>query len=182
MAKRPYGRSRRDLAEIAIREFEIHGFASTTVGQIAAAAGYSERTFFRQFAGKEDVVFFDLPDILSPLEALIGTPDPWPRVCDALIGNSTNWEAAGPHLAQSRTRLFHEDPALYRRFLEISTQWEDVLTRVFAEHDETVARMLACTTVAACRVAFRLWLEHPRVPLADHMRATLGVIEAGFPV
>jgi AcrR family transcriptional regulator len=180
--KRPYGRSRRDLAESAVRAFERDGFAATTVEEIAAEAGYSPRTFYRQFATKEDVVFFDLPDILSPLEALRGGDDPlWPQVCAVLEDNCALWEAGGEQLARRRTVLFHTEPALYRRFLEYCMEWEGVLTEVFArEHDATAAALLATTTVGACRTAFRLWLAQPDSSLVGHMRATLELVERGI--
>lgn len=188
-AKRPYGRSRRELAEIAIRMFEEEGFAATTVEEIAARAAYSPRTFFRQFPTKEDVVFFDLPDILSPLEGLIGAPPDggaWAAVRAIVIDNSANWEAAGPDLALRRTRMFHEEPLLYRRFLEYASEWEAVIARVFAAEratdplTDTYAQLLASTVVGACRTAFRLWLAVPERPLARHMEDTLELIESGF--
>jgi AcrR family transcriptional regulator len=43
----------------SIRLFGENGYESTTVEQIAAAAGISRRTFFRQFRAKEDVIFAD---------------------------------------------------------------------------------------------------------------------------
>src|SRR4029077_8820150 len=55
----------RDHARGAVREevmrqawllFSAQGFEATTVDQIAAAAGMSRRTFFRYFAGKDELV------------------------------------------------------------------------------------------------------------------------------
>src|SRR5262245_57913505 len=76
-AKQPPSRSRRrgqsrlELAAVAIRLFEEKGFEATTVEEIAEEAGYSPRTFFRQFSRKEDVLFFDLPDMARPLRRLL---------------------------------------------------------------------------------------------------------------
>lgn len=188
--KRPYGRSRRDLATIAIREFERRGFAQTTVEDIAAAAGYSPRTFFRQFASKEDVVFFDLPDILAPLQALLEPEQrpgcAWAAVRAIVIENSMRWEQAGVELALERTRMFHEEPALYRRFLEFASDWEEVVAEVFAAErgveaaSDTRALLLATTVIGACRTAFRLWLAAPERGLAQHMEDTLELIERGL--
>jgi AcrR family transcriptional regulator len=189
-AKRPYGRSRRDLAEIAIRRFEREGFEATTVEEIAEEAGYSPRTFFRQFASKEDVVFFDLPDLLSPLRALLEpdarAPAAWPAVCAIVVENSVRWEQETAGLARRRTRLFHEEPALHRRFLEIVSEWEAVLAQVFAAERGTDAAtdgqalLLAMAVVGACRTALRLWLAEPQPPLADRTRTALALLESGF--
>src|SRR6476619_5394403 len=59
------GLSLRDHARGAVRDevmkqawllFADHGFEATTVDQVAAAAGMSRRTFFRYFAGKDELV------------------------------------------------------------------------------------------------------------------------------
>jgi AcrR family transcriptional regulator len=185
----PYGRSRRELAETAIRCFEERGFADTTVGDITTAAGYAERTLFRQFASKEDVVFFDLPDILAPLRALLprelDVAGAWQAVRSTLIENSVRWEDAGPDLAQRRTRLFHEEPALYRRFLEIAAEWEVVIAEVFTvarglTEPDAYAQVLAGAITVSCRSALKLWIAHPDVPLVDHTRMTLELIPSGF--
>lgn len=182
--KRPYGRSRRDLAEAAMREFENRGFSATTVEDIASSAGYSPRTFFRQFTSKEDVVFFDLPDIQGRLEALLDDPpvDAWSAICAVLDENCADWEAAGPKLALNRTRLIHREPALYTRFLELCDEWEEVIARIFANERGTdaatdiPARVLAGSVVAACRVAMRVWIAEPRTSLATHTREGLSTI------
>jgi AcrR family transcriptional regulator len=186
--KRRYGRSRRDLAEVAIRLFEDQGFTATTVEQIAEACDYSPRTFHRQFPTKEDAVFFDLPDILNPLEALVEEPAPsaWDAVCAIVIDNAAHWESAGADLAERRTRLFHEEPLLYRRFLEIASEWETVIARVFAAErgadpaTDAYSEVLASSVVGACRAAFKLWLAAPEVTLAEHMAAGLELIRSGF--
>jgi AcrR family transcriptional regulator len=48
---------RNELSAVAVRLFTEHGFAEPTARDIAHAVGVSERTFFRYFASKEDVVF-----------------------------------------------------------------------------------------------------------------------------
>ncbi len=186
--KRRYGRSRRDLAEAAIRQFEEKGFSATTVEDVAEAAGYSPRTFFRQFPAKEDVVFFDLPDILSPLQELLEEPPPsaWDAVSAIVVKNATDWEAAGVGLAQTRTRLLHEEPALHRRYLEIAAEWETVITRIFAAERgvdpdlDPYPQVLGTAIVGACRTAMRRWLVEPGIGLGDHTAAGLAVIRSGF--
>jgi AcrR family transcriptional regulator len=55
-----------EVSAAALELFETRGVAATTIGDIARAAGISERTFFRYFASKEETVldfqhWFDAP-------------------------------------------------------------------------------------------------------------------------
>jgi AcrR family transcriptional regulator len=45
------------IAETALQLFVTHGYADTTIDQIAAAAGVGRRTIFRHFATKEAILF-----------------------------------------------------------------------------------------------------------------------------
>ncbi len=49
--------SRGRLQEAALALFEERGFDQTTAAEIAARAGLTERTFFRHFADKREVLF-----------------------------------------------------------------------------------------------------------------------------
>ncbi|MHA0286076.1 TetR/AcrR family transcriptional regulator [Mycobacterium sp. C3-094] len=72
--------TQRAIRRAAIHLFEQHGFADTTVEQIASAADVSARTFYRYFPTKEAVLicdqaepimaaFRDAPAELSPVAA-----------------------------------------------------------------------------------------------------------------
>ncbi|CAN5483744.1 TetR/AcrR family transcriptional regulator [soil metagenome] len=53
-------RTREALRQVAIRHFVDHGFAAASVPAIAAEVGVTERTFYRHFATKDEVLFVDL--------------------------------------------------------------------------------------------------------------------------
>jgi hypothetical protein len=82
--------------------------------------------------------------------------------------------------------MFHEEPALYRRFLEIASEWETVVARALAAERgidpaaDMYSQMLATSLVGACRAAFRVWLAAPELPLAQRMEDALELIESGF--
>ncbi|GAA4827603.1 TetR family transcriptional regulator [Actinomycetospora corticicola] len=59
LRERKKQRTRAELQRHALRLFRDHGYAATTVDDIAAAAEVSRSTFFRYFPTKEDVVLFD---------------------------------------------------------------------------------------------------------------------------
>ena len=60
-------RTRSALEDAAARLFEEQGFEATTVRDIAAAAGVGERTFFRYFPSKEDLVLQQVRDLIPGL-------------------------------------------------------------------------------------------------------------------
>ncbi|NGO73744.1 TetR family transcriptional regulator, partial [Streptomyces boncukensis] len=60
-------RTRQALQDAALRLFEEHGFEATTVRDIATAAGVAERTFFRYFPSKEDLVLTEVLALLPQL-------------------------------------------------------------------------------------------------------------------
>jgi AcrR family transcriptional regulator len=76
--------SRGRLTEAALALYGERGFENTTVAEIAERAGLTERTFFRHFADKKEVLFWgagalqqlfvkavaDAPDIASPIDAI----------------------------------------------------------------------------------------------------------------
>src|SRR4051812_38514437 len=49
--------ARERLQAAALERFAAQGFDGTTVAEIAATAGLTERTFFRYFADKREVLF-----------------------------------------------------------------------------------------------------------------------------
>src|SRR5258708_1697161 len=64
------------LAQAALALYGERGFEQTTVAEIAARAGLTERTFFRHFADKREVLFAgsgSLQDLL--VSTLASTPD-----------------------------------------------------------------------------------------------------------
>ena len=68
--------SRGRLEQAALALYGERGYESTTVAEIAARAGLTERTFFRHFADKREVLFWGagaLQDLL--VDAVAGAPD-----------------------------------------------------------------------------------------------------------
>ena len=83
-------RTRSALEQAAARLFEAHGFAATTVRDIAAAAGVGERTFFRYFPSKEDLVLQQvrdlIPGLMDAIRARPAAETPLTALREAIVG------------------------------------------------------------------------------------------------
>lgn len=104
---------RQAVVAAAIDLFARQGFDQTSVEQIAQAAGISRSTFFRQFGGKEDVVFADHELLLARAREFLREPhdNPWVAVCEASLFVFRHF-AADPDLARRRYEVVRHVPAL----------------------------------------------------------------------
>ncbi len=86
---RPRAISREMLRESAFELFLEHGYAATTVSEIARVAGVSRNTFFNYFTGKADVFWTELDDARDRVRASLSDApalrEPLAAVRDALL-------------------------------------------------------------------------------------------------
>lgn len=122
---------RTGVVAAALDLFRAQGFDQTSVEQIAKAAGVSRSTFFRQFGGKEDVVFTDHEVLLEELRAFLaeGHSDPWEAVCRA-SQHVFSYFALDPEIARLRYQVVREVPALREREIVTVFRYE----RLFDEY------------------------------------------------
>ncbi len=157
--------------------FSEKGFDATTVEDIATAAGLSVRTTYRYFPFKEDIVFFDLPDLLAQLQATLAdvpeSADAWESVTTALRTLSRTQTGHDPAVTQARIRLWFTDPALRSRYLELFQPWEEAIGEFLTRRrnasrgrkegrgkdtvirDDLDAQVTAASILAAMRAAYR---------------------------
>jgi AcrR family transcriptional regulator len=95
--------TRQALQQAADRLFAEHGAAQTTVRDIADEAGVTERTFFRYFGSKEDLIIRDAFDWIPVLQQVIldrpAAESPLVavrRALETLIGSITRPDVASP--------------------------------------------------------------------------------------
>ena len=169
----------RRLQEAAVALFSEEGFASVTVGSIAARAGLTERTFFRYFATKEDVLFSDGPAILEQIvDALRSAPaDSAPidvlRHVSARLGSMFDHQRAYHRL---RTGLISMEPALLERDLLKHEQWSAAVAEELAARglSRERATVLAVSTTAAFRYVYVSWsTDRRRGPLVARFNEAL---------
>src|SRR6478735_8974662 len=123
--------SRAAVVAAALELFTEQGFDQTSVEQIAQAAGVSRSTFFRQFGGKDDVVFTDHEVLIDRLREFLAEPheDPWAAVCEASLFVYAHF-AADPELARRRYTVVRQVPALRDREIVTVFRYE----RLFDEY------------------------------------------------
>lgn len=122
---------RTGVVAAALELFATQGFDATSVEQIAKAAGVSRSTFFRQFGGKEDVVFTDHEVMLDELRTFLDQPhdDPWLAVCEASELVFDHF-ARDPELARRRYGIVRQVPELRDREIVTVFRYE----RLFDEY------------------------------------------------
>lgn len=127
----PRSVSRTVVIAAALDLFAENGFDQTSVEQIASAAGVSRSTFFRQFGGKDDVVFADHEVLLDSLRVFLENThdDPWLAVCEASELVFDHFSTA-PDIARRRYEVVRDVESLREREIVTVFRYE----RLFDEY------------------------------------------------
>lgn len=172
------------VVDQALRLFAERGYEATTVDEIAAAAGVSRRTFFRQFRSKEDVIFadheFQLATAQEFLEGAEG--DPWDAVCAAVLGvfeRFTQWR----DIAARRYQVVRRVPALREREIVTVFRYERLFTEFLRERlpeapDLVRVQFTAAVTATHNYLLRRMVRGESAATVAD-LRAELAAIPRG---
>jgi AcrR family transcriptional regulator len=169
----------------ALRLFRAKGYAETTVVEIAAAAGVSERTFFRYFPTKEDVVLLDeldsgfvaslrgQPNELTPFAAMA-------RALGDLLGHLTSGERTQQ---RERVVLILGVPELRARMLDQVFARSTLIAQLIAERldlspDDPQARILGGAFSGAAVAALQVFAADPTADLGELLTGPLSVLEA----
>ncbi|KQW53490.1 TetR family transcriptional regulator [Nocardioides sp. Root1257] len=151
------------LEEAALELYLERGYAQTTVAAIAERAGLTERTFFRHFADKREVLFgggMVIEDLL--VRAVADAPadaTPYDVVATALQEAAVVLEGRR-EVAPRRQAVIDAHPELQERELGKLSSWAASLTRALVERDvePRLAGLVAQTGLAVFRVAFETWV------------------------
>src|SRR5690349_4193917 len=115
-------RNREALIHAAIDLFTEHGYESTTVERISAAAGVAPRTFFHHFATKNDILFDGYADRLDEATRRFRasrSTSLWGALAEASAAVA---EAISdqPDIFLVRARMYHSLPILRAKMLRIN--------------------------------------------------------------
>lgn len=160
------GPARERLQQAALELYEQHGFDQVTTAEIAARAGVTERTFYRHFADKREVLFSgeaalrdalvagvaDAPRTLAPLPALLWS---FRSLVPLLEGNR--------RVSEPLQRVIAATPALRERAQAKSAILIDALAAALRDRDvpEPTASLAARIGMAAFNHIGAIQLRHP---------------------
>jgi AcrR family transcriptional regulator len=171
--------TRARLVDAAFTLFVDHGYADTTVEQIATRAGATSRTFFRQFRDKDEVVFADddelLPFLIASIEGVRDAPDAGAMMRSALGDLADRFEPQRRRL-QQRQRIIEQDVGLTGRELAKQARWQQAVTAALTDagYSPEEADLLAAIGFAVFRRALHSWAtDTSPETLRDRVRAAL---------
>jgi AcrR family transcriptional regulator len=160
------------LERAALELFESQGFERTSVAQIAGAAGLKERSFYRYFPDKREVLFAG-DELEAYLVAQFEATDPDLTPIEALLtALGTAEEIFRPReFLLRRGRVIAANPALAERELiklsSIADALAPAIERRGVEPDK--ARLIIDVVLAIHRHALPRWLAKPNTTLSQLM-------------
>ncbi len=172
------------LEQAALQLYIERGFEQTTVAEIAERAGLTERTFFRHFADKREVLFGG-PSALQEIfvAAIAAAPDPVVPI-DAV---AAALEAAGALLqerrefARQRQTVIAANAELQERELLKLASLASAMAHALRRRGvpDPAAKLTAEAGIVVFRIAFERWLnEASQRGLPQLIRETLDELKA----
>lgn len=151
------------LMQAAFELYVERGFDETTVAEIAEAAGLTERTFFRHFADKREVLFAGAGELHSFLvSAVLDAPaslSPIATVRAAFVESATFF-GERPDFARQRQRIIVSSTELQERELIKLANLAAAMAEALRQRGvkDPAASLAAEAGVAAFRVSFERWV------------------------
>lgn len=167
--------------EAALALFEERGYDRTTVSDIAARAQLADRTFFRYFSDKPEVLFSGAAEfeqvIADAIANVPATAAPLEVVVAAATATSPMLEARRP-FARRRQALIAAHAELHERELIKFTRIAATLAGNLRGRGlaRRTADLYAQTGMTVFQNAFERWIDdtNKRHDLAHHVHASLG--------
>jgi AcrR family transcriptional regulator len=155
--------ARRRLQEAALELFAERGFERTTAKEIAERADLTERTFFRHFGDKREVLFGNEAAVT---EALVGGVADAPAQAATAQAIEAGLRAASRHMQPRRAFLRRfaavvgEHPELRERELIKQRTMSVALAEALVTRglDDVEAQLAAEFAIVVMRVSFERWL------------------------
>jgi AcrR family transcriptional regulator len=152
------------LEQAALELYGERGFEQTTVAQIAERAGLTERTFFRHFADKREVLFWgagalqellvngvaDAPDFLAPIDTVAAALE----AAGALLQERREF-------SRQRQTIIAANPELQERELIKLASLASAIADTLRQRGvpDPAASLTAEAGIAVFKIAFERWIN-----------------------
>ncbi len=152
------------LRAAALELFEEHGYEQTTVAEIAQHAGVTERTFYRHFSDKREVLFAGSAQLQEQMVAAVaaapGSALPGGLVAAALDGLAESFPSDRRPFSRRRQATLASDPALQERELLKMASLKAALIEALTAHGVSAgaAAVTAEAALGVFHVAFVRWI------------------------
>jgi AcrR family transcriptional regulator len=177
--------SRGRLQEAAFALYAEHGFDQTTAAEIAARAGVTERTFFRHFADKREVLFGGSALLKERILAgVAGAPTaegPFDAVARGLDAAAAMLGESRRDLALQRQMVIAANPELRERELAKVADYATAVAATLRQRGagELQATLAAEAGMSVLRVAVDRWANSvDERGLPEIMRASMTELRA----
>ncbi|MGC3992709.1 MAG: helix-turn-helix domain-containing protein [Propionicimonas sp.] len=175
------------LSVAALELFEEHGYDQTTVAEIAERAGVTERTFYRHFPDKREVLFAGSGQLADRVSAAVAAEPEGARpsllVDAALAGLAASFPDERRSYARRRQARLDAEPALREReLLKLATLKATLVEALVARGaSDPAATMTAEAALSVFHVAFLRWIgEGEQRGMAELQREALGELRAAL--
>jgi len=172
------------LEQAALELFEERGYARTTVEDIAARAGLTERTFFRYFTDKREVLFSGAAALEALIVEAIGAAPPsvapLTAVTRAFEALAPWFEARRGHAQKRRTVIAAYAELGERELIKLSTL-AAAIAAILRKRGlaAPTAALVAETGIAIFKNALERWADDARAQnLAVHVGAAVAALQA----
>ncbi|MFT4040181.1 MAG: TetR family transcriptional regulator [Thermomicrobiales bacterium] len=180
------------LQYAAMELFSARGFEQVTAAQIAEAAGTTERTFFRYYPDKRDVLFARQAAMVQAIADGVhhapASATPLHLVAAAVRAGAAFFPEADRAGARARHEIIAGSPALLERARHKSADIASRVAQALRErgYDDVTAELAAESTVSIFGLAFARWLAdatgRPLTAIADEIVLSFAGLSSATPL
>ena len=180
--------SRTEIEHIALDLFTHRGFDTTTVDDIAAAAGIGRRTVFRYYASKNDIPWGAFDEQLDRMRATFAALPRDLSVMDGVRAAVLDFNDVPPSEQlwhRRRLRLILDTPALQAHSTLRYAAWREVVADYVADRlgqprDGLLPQTVGHASLGVALAAYERWLGHDDGELRDLLDTVFRALDVGL--
>jgi AcrR family transcriptional regulator len=176
-----------ELTRVALALWDQGGYENVAMSEVAAAAGVNERTLFRYFASKSELVWQAIGTSFSDLPRhLAATPAGGSLITRIRLGILASFELPeDPEITRLRMRIISRTAELHNSSSPQFIAWRTIIQEFAAQHLGVPAVDRAPLIVAACVQAATMsaliwWGAHDEGTPSEAVDLALRDLENGF--